>query len=164
MLPRSKPMKSAYSICLFSLCWTLFFGLFAGGILSAQEPVITQLIDLVSLVSDGTTLTIVFDDLRADASDTNFEAQHLSDITGWTGIAGSTITPDPLISDRFILTATDPGGPRKFYRIIGYSFTPGIDDDGDGLSHTFEGTLGALSSKVDSDFDGFSDGVELADS
>ena len=58
-----------------------------------KNPSSISSIDPVSLSSDGTTLTIIFDDLRQD-SDTNFEAQHSDNITRWTGSAGSTVAPE----------------------------------------------------------------------
>ena len=132
-----------------SLCGTL-----------AQDPVVTQLIDPFSLSSGGTTLTIAFDDLQEDAT-TNFEAQHSDNVTAWTGIPTGMVAPHATIPHRYILTAEDPGGDRKFYRILAYS-TTAEDSDGDGLSDTFEGTMGTNASKADSDNDGFSDGAEFA--
>lgn len=126
----------------------------------AQDPVLTQLIDPVSLSSDGTTLTIIFDDLEEDDT-TNFEAQHSDNITVWTGIPTGTVAPHATIAHRYVLTAADPGGDRKFYRILAYS-TTAEDRDGDGLSDVFEVTLGTNASKADSDNDGFDDGVEFA--
>lgn len=126
----------------------------------AQEPVVDQLIDPISLDSDGTTLTIVFDDLREDAT-TNFEAQHSANIKSWTGVPSGTVTPHATIAHRYVLTAPDPGTERKFYRVVGYS-TTAEDSDGDGLSNTFEGTLGTLSNRADTDGDGFDDGTEFA--
>ena len=64
-------------------------------------------------------------------------------------------------SHRYTLTAADPGGERKFYRIVGYS-TTAEDSDGDGLSDTFETTLGTIVNDADSDDDGFNDGMEFA--
>ena len=57
-----------------------------------QDPVVTQLIDPVSLSSDGTTLTMVFDDLQEEAT-MNFEAQYSDNVTAWTGIPTGTISP-----------------------------------------------------------------------
>lgn len=129
--------------------------------LAQNEAVVDELIDPVSLESSGGNLTVVFDDKRASNANTHFEAQHSSDITRWTGIENASIESHPLIPDRYILTAPDPGGERKFYRFIAYS-TTATDQDGDGLSDTFEATLGTLAGKVDSDNDGFTDGIEFA--
>ncbi len=130
--------------------------------LAQNEAVVDELIDPVSLESSGGNLTVVFDDKRASNANTHFEAQHSSDITRWTGIENASIESHPLIPDRYILTAPDPGGERKFYRFIAYS-TTATDQDGDGLSDTFElQDTRTDPSKSDSDNDGYDDGQEWA--
>ena len=138
------------------------FILFVSGWTSAlaQDLVVDQLIDPVSLSSDGTTLTIVFDDLKANTA-VHFEAQHSDNITRWFPISGSSVADDPGMAHRHILTAPEPSEMRKFYRVVRYTTT--LDDlDGDGLSNSFEATLGTLNMDVDSDDDGFNDGIEWA--
>lgn len=109
--------------------------LFLIGVALAQDPVLDQLIDPISLDSDGTTLSIAFDDLRASTADTNYEAQQSDDITRWLGI------PDQAPAaaqgnDRFLITAPDPGTTRKFYRILVYSTT--VEDEVAGLAEPIE--------------------------
>lgn len=138
----------------------LFIALTLCGAVWAQDPVLDQLVDPISLDSDGTTLSIVFDDLRADTSDTNYEAQQSDDITRWLGIPDQNAAVDQG-NDRFLITAPDPGTERKFYRILVYS-TSAEDSDGDGLSNNLENAEGTDPDKADTDGDGFNDGMEFS--
>jgi hypothetical protein len=132
-----------------------------------QAQVVDELIDPVSLEITGGQVLVVFDDARsnADPSKTNFEVQHSSDISRWTGMPTAIVSND---GNRYTLTADEPAGEdRKFYRVIRYS-TTAEDSDGDGLSDDFETSESRPAAertdptKVDSDFDGFSDSIEFA--
>ena len=71
--------------------------------------------------------------------------------------------PHASIAHRYTLTAGDPGGDRKFYRILAYATTAEDGDgDGDRLSDAFEGTLGTNPNKADSDNYGFDDGADFS--
>jgi hypothetical protein len=149
-LETMKPVLSLLVLSVFLSCLGV-----------AQGQVVDQLVDPISLEFSGGNVIIVFDDLRPDTSDTNFQAEHSDDVTGWTGIAQSSLVQHPTIADRYTLTAPEPLGPRRFYRIIGYS-TTAEDDDGDGLSDTLEGIIGTDPLLFDTDNDGFSDRLEAA--
>ncbi|MGY8687591.1 MAG: thrombospondin type 3 repeat-containing protein, partial [Verrucomicrobiales bacterium] len=154
---------------------------------AAQGQVIDQVIDPISLEispddeapeSGHPILTVEFEDLQkvnvrpipADDQDlppTIFVIQHSDNVSIWEEVEDSVIPKWPTLqSGRHVYQATaedyDPGGPRKFYRILGYSSIPGIDSDADGLSDALEATLGTLIDESDTDGDGSSDLEEFA--
>lgn len=61
---------------------------------------------------------------------------------------------------RTTFSRTVPG--KRFFRVVGLTSVTSPDDpDGDGLTTTFEGTLGTNPNLFDTDGDGFSDGQEF---
>jgi len=79
----------------------------------------------------------------------------------WSPVT-AVFTPVPGQSGFFEATITRTVPGKLFYRVVGLtSAVTAEDSDGDGLTNTYEGTLGTFANLADSDGDGFSDGQEF---
>lgn len=122
------------------------------------EAAPAQSLKVTGLSQSGNQITITVQNTGAS---TSFRLEGSSTMTAgsWNAVAGATFTPVAGQSGfhRTTITRTAPG--KLFYRVVGLSGTED-DFDGDGLSNSFEGTLGTKSDDYDTDRDGFSDGQE----
>ena len=136
-----------------------FFSLMAGPVFGQGKVKITGL----SRLGNSITLTLQNTvSIPPTPFSTGFRLEGSPDLgaTPWA----TTVPHSPFVQGPpgfWSATFTQPAGTRYFFRPVGILGTA-TDPDGDGLDATQEGLLGTNSGLWDSDFDGFSDGVEFA--
>jgi hypothetical protein len=128
-------------------------------------PVVGQAAAQQLMVSDltqsGNQITIT---IRNTGASTSFRVDGSPTMAAgtWGTVVGATFAPVSGQPGFFRTTFTRTGVGKQFYRVVGLASVTSPDDpDGDGLTTTFEATLGTNSSLLDTDGDGFSDGQEF---
>lgn len=121
-----------------------------------------QSLEVTDLTHSGTQITLTVKNtgestfFRLDGSPTMAAGT-------WAPVSGVAFSPVAGQPGFFRTTFTRTGTGKQFYRVVGLvSGTYPDDPDGDGLTTTFEATLGTNGTLSDTDGDGCSDGQEYA--
>ena len=130
--------------------------------LAFAAPASGQALKVTGLAQAGNQLTITVQNTGASTAFRLDGSPSMASGT-WVPVAGAAFSAVAGQTGFFRSTFTRTGTGKQFYRVVGLTSVTSPDDrDGDGLTTTFEGTLGTNTGDFDTDGDGFSDGQEFA--